>query len=196
MRHNERCKACKTAIYNMLKRAFGTDVEKEGNLEIPTRLNDYRDTEHFEVLGSIFDALKAHRGFDSFVRATTVRGFDFYVSSARFVLEFDESQHFTAPRAIALGAYPSALEVGFAVSDWINRCKQLDRHDNDPQDRDEQRAWLDTLRDFAPSAKGLHPLVRVFAGSEEWCEIRPSKAWCVMAAASPVFARVVPQIQD
>jgi hypothetical protein len=167
MRHNERCRACKAAIHDLLKRAFATDVERESNLEMPARLQDYCNTANFEVLRKIFDSLKEHRGFNSFVRAGTVRGFDYYVPSARFVLEFDESQHFTAPRAIALSAYPSSLKVGFSVSDWINRCKQLDRHDNDPPDRDEQRAWLDALRDFAPSAKALHPLVRVFAGAAE-----------------------------
>ena len=60
------------------------------------------------------------------------------------------TQHFTKPREIALGLYPQNIPYGFSVERWRKLCESLDKRDNDPPYRDEQRAWYDTLRDFAP----------------------------------------------
>ncbi|MCL1834460.1 MAG: hypothetical protein FWG49_08170 [Leptospirales bacterium] len=94
--------------------------------------------------------------------------------SQEFILEFDESQHFTHLRKIALENYPKTLNLGFNREKWMDLCKSLDRHDIDPIYRDEQRAWYDTLRDFAPLILGIAPTVRLYASDFIWCQLNPN----------------------
>jgi hypothetical protein len=65
----------------------------------------------------------------------------------------------------------------------MTRCKEVHARDNDPLYRDEQRAWYDTLRDFAPHAKGMLPTLRLDASGFtwndrklEWCSLNPANA--------------------
>ena len=93
------------------------------------------------------------------------------MSSRRFIVEFDESQHFTEPRKIALENYPIELELGFDRKKWIKLCEEIKAKDDDPPLRDEQRTWYDTLRDFLPAIKGLKPTIRLFAKDYQWCDL-------------------------
>ena len=61
--------------------------------------------------------------------------------------------------------------VGFNRQLWLQRCAELNRHDNSPPYRDEQRAWFDTLRDFPPACLGLQPVARIYAGTTVWCRL-------------------------
>ena len=63
------------------------------------------------------------------------------------------------------------MELGFDKKEWLSRCNELDRHDNDKRQphRDETRAWYDTLRDILPLHYNLKPTVRVYAKSAIWC---------------------------
>jgi hypothetical protein len=85
------------------------------------------------------------------------------------LIEFDESQHFSAPRALTLSLYPKRLRLGYDRREWFERSETLDRHDNSPPDRDETRAWYDALRDLLPEAFGMNPTVRVYAREAVWC---------------------------
>lgn len=96
-------------------------------------------------------------------------------------MEFDESQHFTAPRAEALEHYPPGLSIGFPIEDWHRHCVEINAHDNDPVDRDEKRVWYDTLRDFAPKRLGLGPTVRLYSREREWCSLDPNREMDVEA---------------
>jgi hypothetical protein len=107
------------------------------------------------------------------VRTKRLPNVDYFVPSLGLIVEFDESQHFTAPREIALSNYPDEIELGFDRDRWIGLCRELQRRDNDPPYRDEQRAWYDTLRDFAPRVLGLKPTVRLVARDVVWCSLRP-----------------------
>jgi hypothetical protein len=61
--------------------------------------------------------------------------------------------------------------LGFSRERWLQLCAELNRHDNSPPYRDEQRAWFDTLRDFAPACLGLQPVARIYAGAAIWCHL-------------------------
>ena len=98
---------------------------------------------------------------------------DFFVVDPGFIVEFDESQHFTEQRMISLKACPSDLQLGYDRQQWTDLCGTLRKKDNDPPFRDEQRAWYDTLRDFAPSILNLKPTVRLFSKDRVWCELHP-----------------------
>ena len=46
--------------------------------------------------------------------------------------------------------------------------------DDIPFDRDERRAWYDTLRDLLPSLHGFEPTARLYAGEYPWCSLDAS----------------------
>jgi len=101
---------------------------------------------------------------------------DYYVSNPPFILEFDESQHFTRPRLVSLSLYPDNLKPGFALPHWTELCRQIDARDDTPIDRDERRAWYDTLRDLVPTVNGFNPTVRLYAEELEWCSLDSGSA--------------------
>ena len=87
------------------------------------------------------------------------------------IVEFDESQHFTAPRKKALSLYPKDLKLGFDRDRWQDLCDIENKHDGEPPFRDEQRAWYDALRDFAPVLLGIKPTIRLYARDYAWCKL-------------------------
>lgn len=168
----ERCPACKTRIRELLEKLYGQVVERQ-SLGLGTSPGDYKGTPHHDVLQAIHARLVAHRGFADFVHAQRMPPCDYFVPNPGFILEFDESQHFTTPRNIALQLYPSTLAIGYDLVRWQALCQQIRACDPYPPYRDEQRAWYDTLRDFAPAVLGLRPTVRLYAKQTEWCRLDP-----------------------
>jgi len=171
-RHNERCPACKQTIENLLREIYG-EVHTNYRFEIGVTPNDFKETNHYHSLNKIYTALQDHRGHKEFVRTTNLPRVDYFVPSPGFILEFDESQHFTSSRKVALSNYPDSLDIGFNKSKWIHLCEQINSRDNDPPFRDEQRAWYDTLRDFLPVLNNLLPTVRIFSTDTQWCSLDP-----------------------
>jgi len=172
IRHNERCPKCKETIRQLLERIYGK-VEQNYKFEIGTRPEDFRGVPFYTALKKIYKALQNYRGFKEFVKAKTLPNCDFFIPNPGFIVEFDESQHFTLPRKIALENYPDELKLGFNKERWIMLCEKIDAKDNDPPYRDEQRAWYDTLRDFLPTIKSLKPTIRLFAKDFVWCSLNP-----------------------
>jgi hypothetical protein len=171
--HDERCPQCKEAVRAILERIYGR-VERNYRFEVGTLPKDFEDTPYHSRLLEIYKSLQRHRGFYDFVKAKALPNCDFFVPNSRFILEYDESQHFTLPRKITIENYPKQLELGFDRERWINLCNKIDSKDNDPPYRDEQRAWYDTLRDFLPGLKELNPTVRICASDFEWCSLDQS----------------------
>lgn len=172
LRHDERCHECKNTIKRMLGRIYG-GVEVNYRFNVGTKPEDYKDVPFYSQLKEIFSELQNIRGHKRFVRVPTLPHCDFFVSDPGFIVEFDETQHFTACRKITLSKYPESLELGFDREKWIKLCERIDAKDNDPPYRDEQRAWYDTLRDFIPATKGLNPTIRLFSRDFQWCSLNP-----------------------
>jgi hypothetical protein len=99
---------------------------------------------------------------------------DFYISDPPFILEFDESQHFSHARLITLSLYPETFKLGFPLARWRELCREINAADDQPFDRDERRAWYDTLRDLLPRLHGFEPTVRLYAGEYPWCSLDAS----------------------
>jgi hypothetical protein len=173
-RHNERCRDCKERVTNLLDAIFGK-VEVNYDISLPSKLGDYSDTNIYDDLGPIYQALQNHRAFDNFVKAKKLPRVDFFIPEQNLIVEFDESQHFTKPREIALSLYPLENEFGFSVQRWRELCQKLNKRDNEPPYRDEQRAWYDTLRDFAPSLWETGRTVRLFSRDLVWCSLNPEE---------------------
>ncbi|MFH8120317.1 MAG: hypothetical protein QXS37_05950 [Candidatus Aenigmatarchaeota archaeon] len=173
--HDERCSKCKKTIRELLEKIYGK-VEQNYKFEMGTKPEDFKNTPYYDNLKDIYDSLRSYRDFKEFVRAKTLPNCDFFIPDHRFIVEFDETQHFTELRRIALEKYPEKLELGFDRERWIQLCKRIKAKDNHPSYRDEQRAWYDTLRDFLPIIKGLKPTVRLFAKDYVWCSFDPNNS--------------------
>jgi hypothetical protein len=173
--HNERCRGCKDAIRSLLEAVFGI-VEVNFDLNLPSALLDYAGRDTFFTLDRVYKALQEHRGFNNSVRSKKLPRVDFFIPNRSLIIEFDESQHFTEPRDISLSLYLKKEKFGFSPTRWRALCQTLHKRDNDPPFRDEQRAWYDTLRDFAPKYRGAGQIVRLYSRERVWCSIDPCKA--------------------
>ena len=166
------CKQCKVQVEHFLTSLYG-EVKFGHRLEVGVLPQHFQHSPFGRELQGIFKALQDYRGHQSFVRAAQLPPVDFYVPNPGLIVEFDEPQHFTLPRSLALSKYPDRLALGFSREKWQRLCEQTKAQDRDPAYRDEQRAWYDTLRDFLPSIMGLKPTVRLYAGDQRWCELDP-----------------------
>lgn len=174
--HPEHCRDCKTRLRELLAALYPDACRKDHAFPWPSRPEAYRGTRIGGVLQRIFDELGAHRGNGDFIRTPRMPPCDYHIASHGFILEFDERQHFTRPRAITLALYPADLRMGFSTREWLRLCDVLDARDPEPPDRDERRAWYDCLRDLLPAVHGLGATVRLYEGSLRWCELRPDSA--------------------
>jgi len=170
--HNERCPDCKQTVEKMLIKIY-TTVIPNYKFESGVFPEDFIKSEYHQVLKDIFSSLKYYRGHDTFIRTLELPRVDFYVPNPGLIIEFDESQHFTACRQIALLKYPETIKIGFGLNKWIDLCKKINAKDNNPPFRDEQRAWYDTLRDFLPTIKQLKPTIRLYSKDYHWCSLNP-----------------------
>ena len=173
-KHDERCQACKNTVEVFLKRIYG-QVYTNYSLQFGTMPDDFVDSSLYGTLKEIYESLQKYRGHTHFVRTRNLPRVDYYVPNPGFIVEFDESQHFTACRRLALSRYPSDISLGFDREKWMRLCDEIDAHDNDPPFRDEQRAWYDTLRDLVSIESGILPTIRIRAGEEIWCNLDPNK---------------------
>ncbi|MDI9576973.1 MAG: hypothetical protein QM398_02415 [Thermoproteota archaeon] len=171
-RHSERCPQCKIVFQALLKQIYG-EVHGNYKFDIGTHPTDFHQSKLYPSLEAIFNALQNSRGYNDFVKSGSLPRCDYFIPKAKTIVEFDESQHFTSARKIALELYPEGLELGFDKKKWIDLCLKLNKKDNDPPYRDEQRAWYDTLRDFLPTVCNLAPTIRVYAQDFPWCTIDP-----------------------
>ena len=174
-RHSERCPQCKKRVSELLERIYGTCIANH-RFGWQTGLAPYSEASIGDTLRAVAAALQEYRGFgvQDFVRSPLLAGCDFWVPDPNFIVEFDESQHFTSPRKFALSAYGDERPLGFSKKRWTTLCKHHSAKDNDPPYRDEQRAWYDTLRDLVPTVKGMRPTVRLYASDCVWCSLDPN----------------------
>lgn len=168
--HSSHCRACKERVRQLLAGAFGA-CRVGHQFPWSARPEAYAATSIGAALERIRGALGAWRGHRDFIRSARVPPCDFAVFDPPFILEFDESQHFSRARAIALEYYPDTLVLGFSRARWRDLCLAINAVDDEPIDRDERRAWYDTLRDLVPLVHGFHPTVRLYAGEREWCAL-------------------------
>jgi len=173
--HSAHCRACKERVHELLAATYG-DCRANYQFPWPARSEDYTTTVIGNSLERIRAALGDWRGQRDFIKSARVPPCDFYVSDPPFILEFDESQHFSMARLITLQLYPKMLPLGFSLSRWLDLCREIDAQDNEPIDRDERRAWYDVLRDFVPIVYGFNPTVRFYAGDHEWCSLNAANA--------------------
>ncbi len=129
-------------------------------------------TQHHSVLPSdyvpIVRAISEYRNRIAYLRKRKWRPkCDFVIEAEKIIIEYDESQHFTEARRIALSEYPKDARLCFSKQLWEEHCAKLNRHDNSPIYRDEQRAYYDTIRDLEAARHG-YKLFRIMEGEFDW----------------------------
>jgi len=171
-KHDERCPQCKVAVAETLRAIYG-EVEVEFKFNMGVRPQDFSG-KVYQGLLSIFNALTDHRGHGDFIKTNNLPHVDFYVPNPGFIVEYDESQHFTMARRASLQHYPSDMKSGYSNRRWTDLCERINAQDRSPIYRDEQRAWYDTLRDFVPMIiGGMEPTIRIYADDYVWCSLNP-----------------------
>ena len=168
--HSAHCRACKEHVREILTAIYGECRVNHG-FPWPAYPEAYRNTPVGDLLERIRAALGDFRDRRAFIKSPQVPPCDYYISDPPFILEFDESQHFTGARLVTLAKYPVEILVGFPLPRWRDLCREIDAKDDDPYDRDERRAWYDTLRDLVPSLHGFKPTARLYAEEFEWCSL-------------------------
>jgi very-short-patch-repair endonuclease len=159
--------ARRNALKDILEKNFGkVETEKTfAGIQIPDL--DNRHTMD-KALRSILDKIESVRGMTVKGQPRRLLSFDYYLPSKKVVIEFDERQHFTLPRAASLQAYPDGKKLSFDKEKWIQLCHEINAGDNSPAYRDEQRAFYDAVRDIMASRIGLQPVVRIYEADVLW----------------------------
>ena len=175
LEHSGHCRDCKEQVRRLLAALYG-GCRVNHSFPWPAKVQDYEQTVIGDTLEKIHSALGALRGYRDFTKSAQVPPCDYYIPAPPFIVEFDESQHFSRPRGVSLKLYPAEFRVGFPLSRWRELCLEIGAEDNDPPDRDERRAWYDALRDLVPTVHGFYPTVRLYAGEFAWCSLDRASA--------------------
>ena len=132
-RHSESCSACKVRVAEFLERIYGTCVRDHG-FGWPAGLDAYAATSIGSVLRDVARILESHRGYgiDKFVRRDVLAPCDYWVPNPGFIIEFDERQHFTSPRKLALSVYTEMVPLGFSAARWIGTLRTTRRTGQPP----------------------------------------------------------------
>jgi len=99
IQHDERCPKCKETIRKLLEKIFGR-VEENYKFRVGTSPEYFKNSPYYSELKKIYEKLQAHRGYRDFVKAEKLKECDFFIPNPGFIVEFDESQHFTLPRKL------------------------------------------------------------------------------------------------
>lgn len=159
----------KNALQLLLNRMFNGDIVCEKTfswLKTPNVIEgEYKN---------IYKSLSEYRGDKSFAKKNVKLRCDFVCESKKLIIEYDERQHFSEARKVALESYKNT-EVYFDRELWIRACDDIRAKDGHPVNRDEVRAYYDSVRDIEANKNG-YKLVRIMHGqidfesneSEEW----------------------------
>ena len=153
----------KNALQKLLQEQYGKiDTEKKFDwLRTPDQNN--LPKEYFEIV----DALSVYRHYQEFKKSNFQLSFDFVINNYKIVIEYDERQHFSEARKITLHHYPESIRLHYSKKSWIEACDRINAKDNDPIDRDERRAFYDTVRDIEAYRNG-YKLLRIKHGDYDW----------------------------
>lgn len=152
----------KNALQLILNRYFDCDMVCEKTypwLKTPDKIDgEYK---------SVYHALHQLRGDTGFAKGNVVLRCDFACESQKIIIEYDERQHFSQARHESLAAYPKDMILGFDRESWMQACSDVQAKDNFPKNRDEIRAFYDSVRDIE-CAKHGYRLIRIMHGQYDW----------------------------
>lgn len=166
-------------IEDVLQEKAETDVSASWlkNKHLPEDFkNEELNLDYYPVIDKIFLKLGGNRkGLES-KQTRALKPDCYFRGNFNFLFEFDELQHFTSYKLIALENYPSELMLGFDISTYklyckIHKDKAIKKGPTGyrkPKEefpfengRAAQRAFFDAFRDILPPLHGLNPTLRI-----------------------------------
>lgn len=186
--HSPHCQACKKRVRELLSSIYG-ECRPHHQLPWPARPEHYAETVLGDTLERIRTALGDLRGHRDFIKSAHMPPCDYFIVDPPFIVEFDENQHFSRARLVTLANYPATETVGFSIQRWQELCRAIAAVDDTPIDRDERRAWYDTLRDLLPILHGFKPTVRLYAEEYPWCSLNAGSTHDVSVFSSLLEGR-------
>lgn len=118
-----------------------------------------------KIYADIIANLEELSGTRMFAYKKCKLAFDFVCENQKMIIEYDERQHFTKQRKIALMSYPSDINLYYNRELWIKACDDINakmEKENSPF-RDETRAFYDSVRDIEAYRHG-YKLIRIMHG--------------------------------
>lgn len=156
----------KNYLRRVLHDLFGNTLDIERSIDEISSSNSFENLHDYK---KIISNLSSYRGHKKFKNKNRKPECDFVIEAERIIIEYDERQHFSKARAICLSNYPKDITTFFDQSTWIKLCKEINAKDNDPIDRDETRAFYDTVRDVEAFRNGWY-LIRFYHGEFDWSD--------------------------
>ncbi len=151
----------KNALQLVLNKQFDGDIVSEKTFSwLVTPPND-------DKYNKLISSLQEYRNKTGFYKAGQKLRCDFVCESQKIIIEYDERQHFTLARKIALETYPPNIPLYFNKDKWIAACEAIQAKDNNPPNRDEKRAYYDSIRDILAAQNG-YKLIRIMHGDYNW----------------------------
>ena len=148
----------KNALQLLLNKIFDGDVVNERTFEWMKTPKNPQKTYH-----ELYESLKNYRNDTKFAKKNyQIQGCDFVSESNKIIIEYDERQHFTEARRLSLLSYPD-IPVFFDKKLWIKASEDIQAIDNTPYNRDEIRAYYDSIRDIEAYNNG-YALIRIMHG--------------------------------
>ena len=177
-RHSERCRACKIRVRELLERLYGTcSVNHRFRWRTslarlprnPDRTNVAQRRRRAEGVSGIRRRRLCESRLSGTLRllGSPTPGSSLSSTKASTSLVRGNSR---SRRIRRNNRWVSRRSAG------LHYVEHHDATDNDPEFRDEQRAWYDTLRDLVPPLEGLQPTVRLYARDREWCSMDPDNS--------------------
>lgn len=114
------------------------------------------------VYKDLYKVLSSYRGDSSFAKKNVTLRCDFVCESEKVIIEYDERQHFSEARRVSLLSYMD-IKLDYDRDLWIRTCQDIQAKDNHPFNRDEARAYYDSVRDIEANKNG-YKLVRIMHG--------------------------------
>ncbi|MBE6069367.1 MAG: hypothetical protein E7211_17015 [Clostridium lundense] len=151
----------KNALQLLLNRMFNGDIVCEKTfpwLKTPDIIEG-----NYE---NLYKSLSEYRGDKAFAKRNVQLRCDFVCESEKLIIEYDERQHFSEARKVSLLSYTD-ISVHFDRQLWIQACNDINAKDGQPVNRDEIRAYYDSVRDIEASKHG-YKLVRIMHGQTDF----------------------------
>jgi len=143
---------------------FGNTVDTERTVDEITAANSINNPDDYDKIVNNLSKFRGHKKFKDKIRKPEC---DFVIEDKRIIIEYDERQHFSKAREICLSNYPKDVKTFFDKEIWLKQCNKINSKDNDPIDRDETRAFYDSVRDIEAYRNGWH-LIRFYHGEIDW----------------------------
>ncbi len=155
----------KNALQRLIQKHYG-HIETEKKFDwLRTPDQDDLPSDYLEIV----TALSNYRQHEGFKKSNYPLSCDIVIEEYKLIIEYDENQHFSKAREITLDHYPANVQLHYSKESWIAACKRINAIDNYPIDRDERRAFYDTVRDIEADRNG-YKLIRIKHGDFDWEE--------------------------